>query len=116
MLDFNLDFVLLCSYVIYIVFILIDPCKAPVLFNRPTSHGCRSYWGCQNGQSVIMCCPDNMSYQPRKGCVPDSKCSSKCPPDESPEYGMKMFLRNHNVKSSEFVAIYKLVKRMLDKD
>lgn len=28
-----------------------------------------------------------MSYQPRKGCVPDPDCKSECPPEEGPEYG-----------------------------
>ncbi|XP_052090221.1 protein PIF-like [Mytilus californianus] len=64
-----------------------DPCKAPVLFTRASKNSCRSYWGCHKGQSFVKCCPEKMSYQPRKGCVPDPDCVSECPPEEGPEYG-----------------------------
>ncbi|XP_063402219.1 uncharacterized protein LOC134686483 [Mytilus trossulus] len=64
-----------------------DPCKAPALLTRAIKNSCRSYWGCHKGQSVVKCCPEKMSYQPRKGCVSDPDCKSECPPEEGPEYG-----------------------------
>ncbi|CAG2219011.1 Protein PIF [Mytilus edulis] len=90
-----------------------DPCKASALLTRAIKNSCRSYWGCHKGQSVVKCCPEKMSYQPRKGCVPDPDCKSECPPEEGPEYGTcdkkplfgKPFLYKQWIESGHWVEM-----------
>ena len=41
---------------------------------------CRSFWACDQGDSIPMCCPDGTVYAEGIGCLPDDNCKDPCPP------------------------------------
>lgn len=59
---------------------LSDRCLDPEVLTYDLPGSCRSFWACDGGESIPMCCPYGTSYHSGIGCLPDNKCKDACPP------------------------------------
>lgn len=59
---------------------LSDRCLDPEVLTYDLPGSCRSFWACDGGESIPMCCPYGTSYHSGIGCLPDNKCKDPCPP------------------------------------
>ncbi|XP_061172939.1 protein PIF-like [Saccostrea echinata] len=57
-----------------------DRCLDPEVLTYDLPGSCRSFWACDGGESIPMCCPYGTSYHSGIGCLPDSGCKDPCPP------------------------------------
>ncbi|XP_052697335.1 protein PIF-like isoform X2 [Crassostrea angulata] len=57
-----------------------DRCLDPEVLTYDLPGSCRSFWACDGGESIPMCCPYGTSYHSGIGCLPDNKCKDPCPP------------------------------------
>jgi len=59
-------------------FFYTDPCYDNTIVSYAHPGRCRSYWSCEGGVSVPMCCAPGTAYMPGQGCAVNATCQDSC--------------------------------------
>lgn len=84
--------------------IFADLCKSQTSLARPIEGNCRAHWTCLQGQSSMMCCPDQMAFHPVRGCIADPTCTTPCHQEQEPAEGNKTFATFRPISSLSELA------------